>query len=62
MGDKRWDVEVRPGVFEDVGADALHVTEGGALVFHRLGDPSPLVAYAPSAWVTVSAHEEGVAL
>ena len=51
----RWNVEVKPDVFEDVGADWLKI-EGGALVFMQ-ADGVVLVAYGQGAWITVSKSE-----
>ncbi len=51
----RWDVETKPNVFEDVGADRLEVLPG-TLVFTD-EDHHVLFAYAPGTWLTVSLGE-----
>lgn len=56
--DRRWLVQIPAGAdrFQDVGADSVEVTPGGALIF-RDAEGVILLAYAPAAWVTVT--EEG---
>ena len=56
MSARRWNVEVQRDVFEDVGADSLELSNG-ALLFRR-EDGLPLVAYAPTTWLTVSLGED----
>lgn len=55
QNEKRWLVETKRDEFEDVGADVVAVTYGGALVFSS-GHPferEPVVIYAPGQWLTV---------
>lgn len=53
----RWDVEVKRGVFEDVGAESVEVGHGGTLVF-RDGHLRIVVAYAAGQWLTVTPQED----
>jgi len=54
---RRWNVEVRKGVFEDVGAEDAEIVMSGALVFSTDGDL--VVAYAPGQWITLTPEEDG---
>jgi hypothetical protein len=49
----RWDVTLKNGSSEDVGANALRI-EGGALIFD-LDDG--VIAYGPTAWTLVEKSE-----
>lgn len=60
QNDNRWIVETRRDVFDDVGADKVEVTYGGALLFSS-GHPferEPVVIYAPGQWLTVAPEED----
>lgn len=58
MSDRRWDVEVKPGVFHDVGMRYMDVDASGALVFRRgIAEPISL-AYAPGTWLSVTLQED----
>lgn len=50
--DFRWNVEVRPGDFHDVGAAS--VTIDAATLIFRDEEGELVLAYAPGHWMTVS--------
>lgn len=50
--DKRYDVQVKNGDYEDVGAESVDFT-GGVAAF-RDSSGEVLVAYAPGEWILVT--------
>jgi hypothetical protein len=55
---KRWDVEVSPDSFHDVGADEMRVGHGGALEFYIEGRLE--IVYAPGQYIVGTfGYQEG---
>lgn len=57
---KRWIVETKRDVFDDVGADVVEVEHGGALVFKsgHVFEREVVLIYAPGQWLTVVPEDE----
>lgn len=53
----RFNVERRPDLFDDVGADGLEILPSGAAWFtDEQGELA--IAYAPGTWLTITVGEE----